>query len=61
MDISELAEELYELIVVKGRWGGRRHDGSYASLPEWMKELWEAEAVVFAKTHNLPLTDNSNG
>jgi len=33
MDVKELAEELYDLIVVKGRWGGRRstvlsNDGS---------------------------------
>lgn len=65
MDVNELAEELYELIVVKGRWGGKPSrsitDGTWAGLPEWMKEMWVDEAFLFSKTHNLPLKDNSDG
>lgn len=58
MTVEELAEELYELIVVRGRWGGKRRDGimgegTYTSLPEWSKEMWRDHAVKFAAESNF--------
>lgn len=65
MTTDECAAELYELVVVKGRYKGERHKYSsplfgngYDDLPGWMKEMWQETAKVFAEQWNFGLDDS---
>jgi hypothetical protein len=59
---QELASELYELIVVRIRWGGERRDSivgnSYDTLPDWMKEMWDLKAEEFAVMNGIEIKEN---
>ena len=53
MTRAELAEEMYNLIVIKGRWKDNKPKNgvlgdSYAESPQWVKDEWENAADDFA-------------
>ena len=64
LTLDALAEELYNLIVVRGRWGGKPgrgrsvlfiDDGSWATQPAWVREIWREFAETFAKDNRVTL------
>lgn len=63
MTTDELAAELYELVVNKGRkamerFGSDRMLGdTYAELPEFFKDAWKIQAREFAKDNYFTLDD----
>lgn len=53
MNVDELAAELYDLVVIKGRWKGKGRGDSYYTLPEWTKGDWRDEAKTFAEKYSI--------